>query len=123
MNRRKLLGLLGTSPVAAPMVIKDAMDQAARGVEVCADDIWGQDDDRPPEQIRAGSALADLMVANRAMTGRGRMPARIATKKSWSPAFKEHLFVAEEVEFNRLERAYHSDKEFRNRVVSFFSKL
>ena len=47
----------------------------------------------------------------------GSIPANIRTKKSWSPAFKEHVYTQEARQLQELIRRMEKDESFRKQLA------
>lgn len=125
MNRRGLLALIGggAASAASGMSVKDAAKAigATDALVMSAPPIGGD-----PVPVGSGSFSSHHRVMQRLWRARDRathghhtMPAHIATKRSWSPVFKEAVLRREADILEAFIEQVERDEELASRVARF----
>lgn len=126
IGRRRILSLFGgaVGAAASGVSVKDAMalssglppmpegESRAAGCDGVA-----YDGPEEPRHWRMINALRERHYEAREALHE-KMGAHIATKKSWSPAFKEHVHSQEIREFREFIQRLERDQKFADRVSS-----
>lgn len=115
----KAIGMAMAAPATAPASMSVGAAAASLGVAVN-----GLED--PVADVESGCVglgsypydIIDAMFARReqSRTPNEHMPHHIRSKKSWSPAFKHHVFMREEAIMQAVRRRIHDDEDFRTKV-------
>lgn len=126
IGRRTLLGLFGGAigTAASGVSVKDAMALSSDmsptpdGESFTPANVVGLPDaPEKPRHWRMIGEMRESIYANE-RARQMAMPAHIRTKKSWSLAFKEHVFLQEEREIRELLERLERDQKFADRVAS-----
>lgn len=119
LSRRNILSLFAAAPVATPSI---ARQSTATGVGLLSNE---------PLNIATSSAPIGLesdigwkvsyqlyeVDDIRREASMERMPVRITSKRSWSPAFREDVFIRERVATSRFRKRIERDDTFASKVA------
>lgn len=126
-NRRGFLGLLAGGALAGPAAAKKVLEDAVVGRAVPTPD-WGalvQQGELTPSDDRRRIATQRLWELRRdaeaEFMGEDRLPARIASKRSWSPTFKASEAARIMRELREMERKLRDGDD--SLVEAFLSAL
>lgn len=114
MNRRGFLGRALLAPIAAPAAAKEAL----KGTVMSAPVAYGQPvaEETTPLQRLFFKARRKLDIRRSAKQRQIiHMHLDIAEKRSWSPAFKQHVFIQREV--NEIDLWDEHSPSFMRKVI------
>ncbi len=101
MKRRTFLGKLLASPIVAAGAVEASNSSSGLAIYRAPLKGWGDPQESDPDFMRHDRLASSLHEAlhRGSLDCRLRvdnLPSCITTKKSWSPAFKEHVFVQDQ---------------------------
>lgn len=124
IGRRALLGVLAGAPVAGPSLVKKALAAKAAAAGVTAADVFG---DGPTTGVSpAVDPVWDLREAfyhkhsARRDNRRYGFPVHIDAKRSWSPAFKQHVADEEQAAVDAFMKRLEEDRTFAQQMLRVF---
>ena len=113
LNRRSLIGAIASAPVTAPEIAKAALGEIGGSMVGEPDIGCGGIASCDPCPTRSWEVIDRVRERgdSEARAMMGQISPAIATKRSWSVAFKAHCHAQDEIEVRKLREELHENRQ------------